>query len=244
MELIEAIRERHAVREYSDRPLEGEVLEELKAYIAECNQESGLHMQLVVDEPRAFAGNKAHYGKFSGVKNYIAMVGKKSKAAQEACGYYGEKIVLKAQQMGLNTCWVGITFDVVRGTFTLGYNEKLYLVIAIGYGETAGQPHKGKEFNQVTKIAKNEVAPEWFRKGVEAALLAPTGMNMQRFKFVYNDNHITLKSGMGFFTRIDTGIVKLHFEIGSEKQMDWAAGVPVGDAPAAASTEETAPAAE
>jgi hypothetical protein len=46
----------------------------------------------------------AHYGKFIGVKNYIALVGPKSSVQEERLGYYGEQIVLKAQKLGLNTC--------------------------------------------------------------------------------------------------------------------------------------------
>ena len=45
----------------------------------------------------------AHYGKFENVKNYIAIVGNKND--QEKAGYYGEKIVLKCPELGLNTCW-------------------------------------------------------------------------------------------------------------------------------------------
>ena len=41
------------------------------------NRESGLHIQLVRNEPKAFDGLVAHYGKFIGVTNYIAMIGKK-----------------------------------------------------------------------------------------------------------------------------------------------------------------------
>ena len=105
MDLFEAMEHRHAVRSYEDRPIAPEAREALLACIAQCNRESGLHIQLVLDEPRGFGGLPAHYGKFSGVKNYIALIGKKSPNLEEACGYYGEKIVLRAQQLGLNTCW-------------------------------------------------------------------------------------------------------------------------------------------
>ena len=98
MELWEAMEQRHSVRAYQDRPIAGEVKEELEAWIAQCNQEGGLHMQLILDEPRAFSGGMARYGKFSGVRNYIAVVGPKGPGLEEACGYYGEKVVLKAQQ--------------------------------------------------------------------------------------------------------------------------------------------------
>ena len=78
MELINAINERHSVRQYSDRPIEAELLKELQAEIEACNREGQLHIQLVTNEPKAFDGFMAHYGKFSGVKNYIALIGKKA----------------------------------------------------------------------------------------------------------------------------------------------------------------------
>ena len=72
MDLCEAMEHRQAVRSYEDRPIAPEAREALLACIAQCNWESGLHIQLVLDEPRGFGGLPAHYGKFSGVKNYIA----------------------------------------------------------------------------------------------------------------------------------------------------------------------------
>ena len=111
MELIEAIEKRHSVRSYTDKKIEGEVLSELQAEIASCNKEGGLHIQLVTDDPEAFSGFKAHYGKFSNVKNYIGLIGKKEEGLDEKIGYYGERIVLKAQQLGLNTCRVAMTYS-------------------------------------------------------------------------------------------------------------------------------------
>ena len=136
MDLFEAMEHRHAVRAYEDRPIAPEAREALLACIAQCNRESGLHIQLVLDEPRGFGGLPAHYGKFSGVKNYIALIGKKSPNLEEACGYYGEKIVLRAQQLGLNTCWVAMTYSKVKTAFQIAPGEKLCLVIAVGYGTT------------------------------------------------------------------------------------------------------------
>ena len=92
MDVWQAMQERHSVRSYTDKPIEGEVKEKLAAKIAQCNAESGLHIQLVLDEPNAFDSAMAHYGKFSGVRNYIVMAGKKTAALEETCGYYGEKI--------------------------------------------------------------------------------------------------------------------------------------------------------
>ena len=80
MNLTEAMNARHSVRQYTDRPLEEEVISALRQEIDACNRESGLHIQLVMNEPKAFDGLMAHYGKFSGVTNYIAMIGKKGPA--------------------------------------------------------------------------------------------------------------------------------------------------------------------
>ena len=110
-EEIEAMKERQSVRQYEDRPLDQSAVAALQEEISACNREGGLHIQLVMNEPKAFDGFMAHYGKFSGVRNYIAMIGKKGPDLEEKCGYYGERLVLKAQQLGLNTCWVAMTYS-------------------------------------------------------------------------------------------------------------------------------------
>lgn len=217
MNLTEAMKERHSVRQYKQQPLSAEVVSALQAEIDVCNRESGLNIQLVTDEPKAFNGFMAHYGKFSGVRNYIALIGKKDSLLDEKCGYYGERLVLKAQQLGLNTCWVAMTYSKVKTAFSIGRGEKLCVVISIGYGETRGIPHKSKTVSEVAK-AEGKM-PDWFRNGVEAALLAPTAMNQQKFMFMLDGNKVTAKAGKGFYTKLDLGIVKYHFEIGAGKGM-------------------------
>lgn len=215
MNLMEAMHARHSVRQYKDEALAPEILSELQAEIEACNSESGLHIQLVTNEPKAFDGFMAHYGKFSGVTNYIALVGPKGGSLEEKCGYYGERLVLKAQQLGLNTCWVAMTYSKIPGAFQVGNGEKLTVVIALGYGKTQGISHTVKSPEQVSNI--NEGTPDWFRAGVEAALLAPTAMNQQKFSLRYQDGNVPAKAGMGFYAKIDLGIVKYHFEIGAGK---------------------------
>lgn len=213
MDISEAIKERHSVRAYTDKKIEGEVLFALENKIAEINGESGLNVQLVLNEEKAFGGRMAHYGKFSGVKNYIAMVGKKGADLSEKVGYYGQKLVLFAQTLGLNTCWVALTYKKVKTAYKIEEGEKLALVIAIGYGATQGVPHKSKSINAVSNADEN--SPEWFVNGVKAALLAPTAMNQQKFFFTLKDGEVTAKPGLGFYAKVDLGIVKYHFELGS-----------------------------
>lgn len=215
MDLTEAMNARHSVRQYKNKPLGAEVIAALQEEIDSCNQESGLHIQLVTNEPKAFDSLMAHYGKFSGVTSYIAMIGKKGADLEEKCGYYGERLVLRAQQLGLNTCWVAMTYTKIKNAFSVEQGEKLCIVISIGYGETQGVPHKSKDFEKVAK-ADGQI-PDWFKNGVEAALLAPTAMNQQKFRFNLRGNEVSAKAGIGFYTKIDVGIAKYHFEIGAGK---------------------------
>ena len=219
MDLKEAMLERHSVRAYTDKPIEGETLELLNAAIEECNREGDLHIQLILNEPKAFDCFLAHYGKFRGVRNYIALVGKETADFDEKMGYYGEKLVLYAQTLGLNTCWVYLTYKKVKNAYVLDDGEKLGLVISIGYGTTQGAAHKSKTVEQVSSAVN---PPDWYIKGVEAALLAPTGINKQKFKFSLNGDKVKLTASRGVCTKIDLGIVKYHFELGAGKEnFEW-----------------------
>lgn len=218
MDILEAMKARHSVRRYIDREIDADTLSRLREEIDACNRESGLHIQLVTDEPSAFDGFMAHYGKFSGVKNYIAVIGKKSDRLWEDCGYYGERLVLLAQQLGLNSCWVALTYKKVPSAFCIEKGEKLTVVIALGYGETQGVEHKSKELAAVCNISGE--APEWFYEGARAALLAPTATNQQKFTLEYCDGKVKATAGKGFYTKVDLGIVKYHFEAVSWHRCD------------------------
>lgn len=213
MDLIQAVKERHSVRRYTDKVIEAEIREKIDQTIEECNKEGGLHIQSVYDEPKAFDSFMAHYGKFYGVKNYVVLIG--AKGQEEKIGYYGEKIALVAQSLGLNSCWVAMTYKKIKTAFKLNEGEKVYCVVSLGYGESKGVPHKSKSFSQV---AQAENAPEWFVNGVNCALLAPTAMNQQKFKFTLEDGKVFVKNGLGFYSKIDLGIAKFHFELGAGKE--------------------------
>lgn len=209
METMELMRQRHSVRQYTNRPIEPEKRETLNALAEKINREAGLHIQLFYEEPKCFDSMMAHYGKFTGVKNYIALVGPKSSALEETLGYYGEMLVLKAQELGLNSCWVAMTHGKSRAEIAKG--EKQVCLISLGYGSTTGVAHKTKALPELCNY--REGMPEWFLKGMEAAQLAPTAMNQQKFFFeLQPDGRVKASSGKGFYTGLDLGIVKYHFE--------------------------------
>ena len=211
MDILEAMQRRHSVRQYADRPIPSAIRQQLQREIDACNREGDLHLQLICDEPGAFSGVMAHYGKFSGVQNYIVVAGKKSPDLDERAGYYGERVVLLAQQLGLNSCWVALTFSRRRARFTLDEGEKLVVVISLGYGVTQGAPHRGKSLPQLVRCTGP--MPDWFRRGAEYAMLAPTARNQQRFLLeLTGENTVRAAAPHAPYARLDLGIVKYHFE--------------------------------
>ena len=227
MTLQEAIKARHSVRAYKNEPLADDVSRRLEEEIIEVNQIGRLHIQLIQNEPKAFLGTLAKYGKFRNVTSYLVMAGKKADDLDERIGYYGEHLVLLAQTLGLNTCWVGLSYKKIPNTYVLDEGEVIKAYIAIGYGETQGSNHKIKTVEQVSNAS--EITPLWFKRGVEAALLAPTAVNQQKFSFEYvgmNDNRHQVRAKKGFsmigYTQMDLGIAKYHFEVGAGKEhFDW-----------------------
>ena len=182
---------------------------------SELNQKAELSIQIVYDEPNCFDSFMAHYGKFSGVCNYIALIGKKSPRLEETLGYCGEQLVLKAQALGLNTCWVAMTHG--KSLANVGKGEKQVCLISLGYGETQGMEHKSRPMQALCRCA--QPMPEWFEKGMTAAMLAPTAMNQQKFYFELRaDGTVKAICGSGFYTKLDLGIVKYHFEAASGKK--------------------------
>jgi nitroreductase len=217
MSLMEAIEYRHSVRKYTEEPLSRSQFQELQEAITRYDEEGGLHMQLITNEPKAFSTFKAKYGRFQGVQDYIAMTGPKSRDLEERCGYYGEKLVLLAQQLELNTCWVGGTYTKVDRSYDIGPGEKLVAVIAVGHGADQGSRRRSKKFEDVSQT--DRPAPDWFRRGVQAALMAPTAINQQKFRFYLEGETVKVKAGFGPFCKVDKGIVICHFEIGSGRQL-------------------------
>lgn len=216
---METIRARHSVRQYLQKQIPEGIRKELDDYTAELNRQSSLHIQILYDEPECFNSRMAHYGRFENCSNYIAMIGKKAPDLEEKCGYYGELLVLKAQELGLNTCWVALTHGKSKAAAAEGETE--VIIISLGYGKTQGSTRKSKSPADVSNASSD--SPEWFKKGIEAALLAPTAVNQQKFRFTRTDNKVSVKPGLiGSCLKIDIGIVKCHFEIGAGREnFEW-----------------------
>lgn len=217
MGMIDIMRSRHSVRQYTDKAITEDIKKQLIAEVEKLNNESGLKMQLFFDEPECFKAGKTHYGSFSGARNYLAIVGKKGSDVDEKAGYYGEQFVLLAQSLGLNSCWVALTHGKTKAI--IGQGEKLIIVVPFGYGKTQGVQHKSKSIKTLSEVTGD--MPDWFQIGMEAAMLSPTAMNQQKFVISWDGKNLSAKvKGLGAYTKVDLGIVKCDFELASGQQFD------------------------
>lgn len=218
MELIEAVRQRHSVRSYTEKPIDTPTLDILQGYVDEANREGDLRFQLVRNNPVAFKGVLAKYGKFEGVHTYICCVGKKEANVEQRIGYYGQRIVLQARAMGIDSCWVAGTYNKRNAACAIFKGEKLFCVIALGYGKTHGSPRKSKPMEKCCELSEGiALMPKWFETGMEAAMLAPTAMNRQDFVIRLEAGNVVKvrPTSRGSLAKIDVGIVKCNFEIGA-----------------------------
>ena len=211
MKYDKEIAERHSVRRYLDRKIEDEKITILEKEIERLNAESGLKMRLVLDEPTAFRRMATRATGFRNAVNYIAVIGRDDGELGMKAGYCGEQIVLLAQSIGLNTCWAMMCGKKACEQF-VGEGERFAIGIAVGYGEETGRPHKNRPVSDVADLTD---APEWYSRGIEAAMLAPTGVNAQKFRFERDGDTVSLTGGESLLKQIDLGIVKYHFECGA-----------------------------
>lgn len=222
---VETIRERHSVREYDGKPLARAEFDALGAVVEECARESGLNIQLVGDNPEVF-NVIARFGLIRGCRTHVTFVVDDAKArcvaADEAIGYWGQKIVLAAQDMGLNTCWCALC-SRKKSRAVVAPGKKIRLIIAVGHGKRQGFPRKTKSVEALSSVECAK-APAWFAAAMEAAQLAPTAMNNQNFKITLlsDGKTVRLDAPQSGLNVIDEGIVRCNFEIAAnEAGADW-----------------------
>ena len=218
MDLKEAMQQRHMVRKYLDKKIPEDIVSKINERIETNNKKYNLNMKLMLNNDTGVSSIiKLILAR--GVNNFIILAGDNSPDLEEKLGYSGADIMLYAQTLGLNTWWIGGTYN--RGVSKYVDNKKVTGIIAIGYGQTQGVPHKSKTVEEVSKY-KNTIIPSWFIAGVDAALLAPTALNKQDFMIIGNGNKVSIECDNGIFTGSNVGLIKYHFELGAGKEnFEW-----------------------
>ena len=244
MNIIEAIEKRISCRAFEPTPIEQDKFDALAAEIEAIDAESGFNFQLygprdhgtAIDmSPKMFASNPPCYA---------ALVGPAGAIPEEKLGYYGERLVLFAAQLGLSTCWVASTYDKSTTRVELAPDEMLHDVVPIGYAPAkmplkqrtirTGLRARGKKPAALWKSTRPlDQEPEWIRACIDAVEKAPSAINEQPvvFELEEPDGLIRaqlprVKTGMEY---TDLGIAKLHFQVvaaeyGINGHWEWGAG--------------------
>ena len=228
-DMLQLMRNRHDVRSYTNEPISASDAQHLQREIDAVNEITGMHVQLVQNDPKGISGFMAAYEKFRNVRNYLVMVGPNSTRLDEQCGYFGEYLVLVAQDLGLNTCWSGLGFNRKKGSFEKRDGERAAIAIAIGHGENQGASKDMKAAGEISNLDAN--SPEWFRQGIEAVRLAPTVLDEQGIRIDLLPTSAPdgrryvrcIAAEKGHFNYIDYGIARYHFEtIAGTDNFVWA----------------------
>jgi len=230
-----AVDSRRSRRRFDGRPLKKRHLERLQAACAGFRPFETARAVLIAGSPeRVFRGAIGPYGKIRGAPAFIAFVGNmRSPIVQEQIGYTGEGIVLEAEALHVNTCWVSGTFrrDETTALLDIGDREAVLAVTPVGYAPPQlsfeerlltgfGRTHRRKPLSELAiGLAYNEW-PAWVRAALESARLAPSAVNRQPWRFHVERDSITVAVDTGKLKReavqskrLDCGIAMLHIEV-------------------------------
>lgn len=138
--ILDTIKQRYSVRNYIDKPIEKEKIQEIKDFfnlndIGPFGNKVRFEIIDTTDFDKDEIKSLDTYGMIKGGDIYIAGVVNKSENNMEDFGYCMEKVILKLTQIGLGSCWMGGTFN--RSNFAKKINlkedEVLPGITPIGY---------------------------------------------------------------------------------------------------------------
>jgi len=226
---------RRSRRRFDQKPLKKKHLERLEAVCADFRPFESARVVLVAESPEGvFRGALGPYGKIRGAPAFMAFIGStRSPIVQEQIGYVGEGIVLEAEALHVNTCWVSGTFrrDATTALLDIDEGEAVLAVTPVGYATPRlsfeeklltgfGRTHKRKPLSDLVIGLEQEEWPQWIRAALECARLAPSAVNRQPWRFHVEPDSITVAVDSGKLKResvqskrLDCGIAMLHIEV-------------------------------
>ena len=233
-----AIDVRHSARTYAPTRVDPAVISHLIDF---CVGLPGKEMARVVVVPQApaslFTGLVGGYGKVLDAPSALMMIGNESSpTVLEGVGYLGEATILEATTADLGTCWVGGSYDrAVAGRLTpLALDERVYAVSPLGHATPRARAgdrllkrmvgaHKRKPIEVAAPGFDSLVWPDWAAEGVRLAMIAPSAVNRQPWRFEFDATapdslviSVVEKGPEGRVARrLDCGIAMLHFEVGA-----------------------------
>lgn len=242
-DIEDLITRRMSTRTYSDKMVNEEDREALLEFTRplECD----LYRFAIVDYAMSEGKKLNTYGLIRNAKTLLVAIGRRSLARDNKAavdfGYDFEKIILKATDLGIDTCWMGMSYkeDALRELAGVGNDERIVMASPIGYSKGDNildkltrysiKAHKRLSFESIFSHGKigvplTELKDERYRICLEMLRRSPSAGNAQPWRVVQTEGgfdfyskakkiYDNLKDKRIDFTYNDMGIAKCHFEL-------------------------------
>jgi nitroreductase len=242
MTLIETIKQRKSCRTFNPvflNPADKKILED---YIHEHKKLIGGEViePIIIEKKEGDNKMKLNYGMIRGHNTYLVGTSKASMYSRVNYGYLLEKVVLKAAEIGVASCWIGYFDPSYFNEIRCEYGFEIPGIVILGYSS-----ERPTSSEKITRFAINasgrlgweklffnnnsgtplqpDLIPE-YSDSLEMVRLAPSAGNTQPWR-VFFDNHL---KEFHFFKKpvseryeqrglhdIDLGIALSHFELTS-----------------------------
>lgn len=235
MNILDAIKMRRSVRNYSGEPLSTEQSTAINEVIEKASNPFGgkYIIKLTGSDMEEF--KPSTYGVIKGARNYLLLgVGEEMRDALSA-GFAMEQVVLRATELGLGTCWIAATFKSsdFKGAADFPADTPLKIVSPIGVPS-----QKGSFLNTLTRTLAGSDKRKPFDKlffdndfstpltehscyylPLEMMRLAPSSTNSQPWRALIRGNqidfYITSGSAVNY---VNLGISICHFALACNAQ--------------------------
>lgn len=253
--ISDIIQERYSCRSYAGTPIPDSVLQYFSdAVNAPHLGPFGHQPRFVLISMASLPGGEwkrlGTYGVIKNARLFLAGMLQPAPMAAEDYGYCKEKLILKATELGLGTCWMGGTFTISAFGRAAGLreNETLPSVSPIGYPadrkslterimrRIAGSDHR-KPWTELffngsfsLPLSPDEAGP--YAEALKNVRLAPSASNKQPWRIVYDKERKIIsfyllrtprywQPGEVSLQEVDMGIAMCHFEL-TAKELGFA----------------------
>ncbi len=242
MDIIEIIKKRKSCRTYSHVSVTPADKKNLESFIIENNK--GLENEVVnfriIEKNNSDKQMKLNYGMIKGHSTYILGTSKSTVASRVNYGYLMERVILKATEMNISTCWIGYFDHTYFNEVSIEDGYEIPSIIIIGYSEDR-QTYQDKFvrftinasnrqsweklfFNYKSKAPLTSEYAKNYSDSLDMLRLAPSSGNTQPWRVFFDDKAnefhffkkiINKRYELRGLHDIDMGIAMSHFELAS-----------------------------
>jgi nitroreductase len=242
MDIIEAIKTRKSCRTFAPVSLKSTHRKILQEYITENMKtiDDEIIELNIIEKKEDDEKMKLNYGSIKGHNTYVLGKSKSTVDSRVHYGYLMEKVVLKATEIGLSTCWIGYFDHTYFNEMRIEPGYEIPSLVIVGYSS-----QKPSALDRLSRFAvKASKRKEWkelffeypsgmplhpdltgkYATSLEMVRLSPSAGNTQPWRIFFdhrlNEFHFFKKPVSESYEKrglhdIDLGISLSHFELAS-----------------------------